>query len=218
MNAYDPATVFSSIDRAGRYAYGNQPAIAQWNLARLAESLLPLLDADPEKAVEVATEVLNDFAERFKTYWLEGMRRKLGLLTAEAGDAELVEALLDWMAKSRADFTNTFRDLSSEGPPVGERYQEPEFQSWSARWQGRLGRDGRPKSEALALMRSVNPVVIPRNHRVEEALAAAEERDDLSVLHQLLGAMVSPYEERPELAKYREPPADERGYRTYCGT
>jgi uncharacterized protein YdiU (UPF0061 family) len=218
MNAYDPATVFSSIDHAGRYAYGNQPGIAQWNLARLAESLLPLLDPDQEKAVEAATEVLNDFADRFKTYWLDGMRKKLGLQTAEVGDAELVEALLDWMAEARADFTNTFRDLSSEGLPTGERYQEPEFRSWYARWQERIGRGGRPKSEAVALMRSVNPVVIPRNHRVEEALSAAEERDDLSVLHQLLDALASPCEDRPELAKYREPPVDECGYRTFCGT
>jgi uncharacterized protein YdiU (UPF0061 family) len=218
MNAYDPATVFSSIDHAGRYAYGNQPGIAQWNLARLAESLLPLLDSDQEKAVEAATEVLNDFAERFKTYWLVGMRKKLGLQTTEAGDAELVEALLDWMAKARADFTNSFRDLSSESPPAGGRCQEPEFRSWYARWQERLGREARPKSEVLALMRAANPVVIPRNHRVEEALSAAEERDDLSVLHQLLDALASPYGDRPELAKYREPPADERGYRTFCGT
>ena len=122
MNAYDPDTVFSSIDRGGRYAYGNQPAIAQWNLARFAETLLPLLDPDPEKAVAVATEVLEEFPALFEGYWLAGMRKKLGLRTDEAGDAELIRALLDWMQKSRADFTNTFRDLSSEGPPAGERY------------------------------------------------------------------------------------------------
>lgn len=218
MNAYDPATVFSSIDHAGRYAYGNQPAIAQWNLARFAEALLPLLDPDAEKAVEAATESLNDFAGRFKGYWLAGMRKKLGLLTEEAGDADLVQVLLDWMTKSRADFTNTFRDLSSEQPPAGELYHDPDFRAWRARWQERLDHDGRPRAEAVALMRRVNPAVIPRNHRVEEALAAAEERDDLSVLHRLLDALESPYEERPGREEYREAPADECGYRTFCGT
>jgi uncharacterized protein YdiU (UPF0061 family) len=218
MNAYRPDTVFSSIDHGGRYAYGNQPAITQWNLARFAEALLPLLDPDQEKAVAVATEVLEDFSVRFGRYWLAGMRKKLGLQTDEEGDSELIRALLDWMEKSRADFTNTFRDLSSEGAPVGEWYRNPDFQAWYARWQERLDREGRPKAAAHALMRAVNPAVIPRNHRVEEALSAAEERDDLSVLHDLLAVLASPYEAMADLAKYRDPPADECGYRTFCGT
>ena len=129
MNAYDPDTVFSSIDRGGRYAYGNQPGIAQWNLARFAETLLPLLDPDQEKAVAVATEVLEEFPARFERYWLAGMRKKLGLQTDEAGDAELIRSLLDWMQKSRADFTNTFRDLSAEGrrpaTGIGTRTSRP---------------------------------------------------------------------------------------------
>ena len=219
MNAYDPKTVFSSIDSGRRYANGNQPNILQWNMARFAETLLPLLDADPEKAVPVATEVLEDFPVRFERYWLAGMRKKLGLRTDEArGDLELVQTLLGWMHKSRADFTNTFRDLSAEQPPAGDRYQDPVFQAWYSDWQGRLGRDGGPKATAYALMRSINPAVIPRNHRVEEALTAAEERDDLSVLHRLLDALASPYEARADLAEYRDPPADECGYRTFCGT
>ena len=193
--------MFSSIDHAGRYAYGNQPAIAQWNLARFAETLLPLLDPDQEKAVAVATEVLDEFPAVFERYWLAGMRKKLGLQTDEAGDVELIRSLLDWMQKSRADFTNTFRDLSSEEPPAGDRYRDPDFQAWYSRWQERLGRDGRPNAAAYALMRAVNPAVIPRNHRVEEALSAAEERDDLSVLHRLLAALASPYEARAELAR-----------------
>ena len=135
MNAYDPDTVFSSIDHAGRYAYGNQPAIAQWNLARFAETLLPLLDPDQEKAVAVATEVLGEFPALFERYWLAGMRKKLGLQTDEAGDVELIRSLLDWMQKSRADFTNTFRDLSSEEPPAGDRYRDPDFRAWYSRWQ-----------------------------------------------------------------------------------
>ncbi len=218
LNAYDPTTVFSSIDRAGRYAYGNQPTIAHWNLARFAESLLPLLAPEPEQAVAQATEVLGEFPERFAGYWLSGMRRKLGLQTAEAEDRELAQALLDWMARTRADFTNTFADLSPGEPPAGERVSDEAFQAWHARWQARLRRDGRPLGTAVAAMRAANPVVIPRNHRVEDALSAAEERDDLSVLHDLLAALASPYERGVEWARYRDPPADERGYRTFCGT
>jgi uncharacterized protein YdiU (UPF0061 family) len=217
MNAYDPGTVFSSIDHAGRYAYGNQPGIAQWNLARFAETLLPLLDPDQEKAVAIATEVLDNFAVRFEGYWLAGMRKKLGLQTDEAGDAELIQSLLAWMQTSRADFTNTFRDLS-DGPPAGDRYRGADFRAWYARWQDRLRRDGQPLTTANAMMRTVNPVVIPRNHRVEEALSAAEDRDDLSMLHRLLAALAAPFEARADLARYQDPPLDECGYRTFCGT
>ena len=218
MNAYDPVTAFSSIDRGGRYAYGNQPGIARWNLARLAEALLPLIDPDQEEAIAVATEILEEFPARFEEYKLAGMRKKLGLRTDEAGDAELVQALLDWMQASRADFTNTFRDLSAEGTPDGDRYRDPDFQAWFVRWQERLGHAGQSQAEAAALMRTVNPAVIPRNHRVEEALSAAEDRDDLSVLHDLLSALATPYEDRPDLARYQVPPPDESGYRTFCGT
>ena len=217
MNAYDPATVFSSIDSAGRYSYGNQPAITQWNLARFAETLLPLLDADPEASVAVATEVLEDFPARFEGYWLDGMRKKLGLRSAEAGDDELVRSLLGWMQKAGADFTNTFRDLSEEEPPTGDRYAEPDFRKWYARWQQRLGRDGDSR-DARTRMRSVNPAVIPRNHRVEEALSAAEDRDDLSVLHRLLAVLASPFEAGIDAAEYRVPPPEGCGYRTFCGT
>jgi len=216
MNAFDPNTVFSSIDRGGRYAYGNQPSITQWNLARFAETLLPLLDPNPETAVALATDVLEDFPARFESYWLAGMRRKLGLQIGEPEDTELIQALLNWMHKSGADFTNTFRDLSQKKLPVADRYQNGEFQTWHSRWRERIGREQQP--EADALMRSVNPAVIPRNHQVEAALSAAEERDDLSVLHQLLEALASPYEERPEMAQYRDPPLDDFGYRTFCGT
>lgn len=216
MNAYSPATVFSSIDHAGRYAYGNQPAIAQWNLARLAESLLPLFDADQEKAITVAMDVLGAYPNVFERYWLSGMRRKLGLQTEEAGDIELIRSLLAWMEQTRADFTNTFRDLSSESPPAGDRYQTPDFQSWYAPWRLRLEREGKPTSADL--MRSVNPAIIPRNHRVEEALTAAEEQGDLSVLHRLLAALASPFETRPDMAPYQEPSANDSTYRTFCGT
>jgi uncharacterized protein YdiU (UPF0061 family) len=218
MNAYRPDTVFSSIDHAGRYAYGNQPPIAQWNLARFAETLLPLVDPEPEKANALATEVLGEYPARFERYWLDGMRKKLGLQTDAVDDIELIRSLLSWMQKSRADFTNTFRDLSSEGPPAGDPYRDPDFQAWYSRWQHRLGHDDRPNAAAYAVMRSVNPVVIPRNHRVEEALSAAEEHDDLSTVHQLLAALASPYEARAAMEKYQDAPTDDGSYRTFCGT
>lgn len=218
MNAYRPNTVFSSIDRAGRYAYGNQPAIAQWNLARLAESLLPLFDSDEEKAIALATEALDEYPALFKGYWLAEMRKKLGLLSEEPGDEELLRSLLDWMQKARADFINTFRDLSSAEPPDGDCYQNEEFRLWYARWQQRLKHDGPLNDSVFTRMRFANPARIPRNHRVEEALAAAENDSDLSVLHRLLAALAAPFEERPEWAHYREPPLDDSNYRTFCGT
>ncbi len=218
MNAYHPDTVFSSIDHAGRYAYGNQPAIAQWNLARFAETLLPLIAPEQKEAIAMATEVLNQYPALFEQYWLAGMRAKLGLLNEEAGDLELVQSLLDWMQQAAADFTNTFRDLSADELPSGDRYEDPDFRAWHSRWQLRRGRESRPSTLAHAAMRGVNPAVIPRNHRVEEALAAAEDHDDLSVLHRLLAALATPYEARADNVPYQEPPADECGYRTFCGT
>ena len=218
MNTYRPDTVFSSIDHAGRYAYGNQPAIAQWNLARFAETLLPLVDSDQENAIAIASKALGEYPALFEGYWLAGMRKKLGLQSDEAGDVDLIRSLLDWMQNSRADFTNTFRDLSSEEPLAGDTYRDPDFQTWCSRWRLRLSRDGRPNSSAYAMMRSVNPAVIPRNHRVEEALSAAEDQNDLSVLHRLLAALASPYEAGPDLAPYQDPPPDDCNYRTFCGT
>ncbi len=218
MNAYGPDTVFSSIDDAGRYAYGNQPRIAQRNLARFAEALLPLVDLDQEKAIAIASEALGEYPALFERYWLAGMRQKLGLQASEDGDVELIRSLLDWMEKSRADFTNTFRDLSSAGPPDGDQYRDPAFQDWYARWRDRLRRDGRPDAATFTEMRVVNPAVIPRNHRVEEALSAAEEHDDLSVLHRLLAALASPYEAGADSAQYQDPPPDDCKCQTFCGT
>jgi len=218
MNAYNPSTVFSSIDQFGRYAYGNQPGITQWNLTRFAETLLPLLDADQDKAIAIATEILNRFPARFEGYWLAGMRKKLGFQTEEAGDLELIHALLDWMEKSKADFTNTFADLSSGKPLDAALYHDQDFSLWYSRWQERLRREGQPMALASDVMRTVNPLFIPRNHRVEEALLAAEKHDDLSVLHRLLEVLSSPYEMGADQALYRDPPTDDSNYRTFCGT
>jgi uncharacterized protein YdiU (UPF0061 family) len=218
MNAYRPDTVFSSIDHAGRYAYGNQPAIGQWNLARFAETLLPLFDADLEQAIALASEALGEYPALFERYRLAGMRKKLGLQTEEPGDFELIRSLLDWMHESRADFTNTFRDLSSEEPPAGDSYRNAEFQAWFSRWKVRLTRDCQPIPSAYEVMRAVNPAIIPRNHRVEEALSAAENEGDLAVLHRLLAALASPYDANANTVAYRDPPADDSNYRTFCGT
>jgi len=218
MNAYDPDTVFSSIDHAGRYAYGNQPAMAQWNLARFAETLLPLMDADQEQAVAMANELLGQFPAQFERFWLVGMRAKLGLQSAEAGDLALIQSLLSWMQKRRADFTNTFRDLSSNELLAADQYQDAEFQAWHVQWQLRLRRENRPSTLIDAAMKTVNPAVIPRNHRVEEALSAAEDHDDFSMLERLLAALALPYEGAASRVPYQEPPLDDGSYRTFCGT
>jgi serine/tyrosine/threonine adenylyltransferase len=217
MNTYRSETVFSSIDQGGRYAYGNQAAIAQWNLARFAETLLPLIDREPNKAVAAAMDVLNEFPRRFDQYWLDGMRRKLGLATVEDGDGELIRSLLDCMEQSKADYTNTFLDLSAGEPLIGQQYDDPAFQSWLYSWRERLAREGRPEVVVRAEMRSTNPAVIPRNHRVEEALSAAEERGDLSVTERLLGVLESPFAATDALAYYQQP-QDDRCYQTFCGT
>ena len=216
MNAYSANTVFSSIDQWGRYAYGNQPPIAQWNLSRFAETLLPLFDADTDRAVKLAMEILKGFGPLYEREWLAGMRRKLGLVGEDPGDEPLVQSLLDWMEKTRADFTTTFRDLSEPQPLPAALEADQEFQTWRTRWLDRVGRER--LEEAKSLMRSVNPAVIPRNHRVEEALAAAEENDDLKPVNRLLAALESPFETKPEFGEYELPPEDDSNYRTFCGT
>lgn len=218
MNAYHPNTVFSSIDRGGRYAYGNQPSIAHWNLARFAEALLPLLDSDQQQAVASVSEVLNQYPAMFEQYWLAGMRKKLGLQTNEEGDTGLIQSLLDWMEQSHADFTNTFRALASGEMPACDPGQRPSFLDWQARWRLRLGRETLSKISARELMLAVNPAVIPRNHRVEESLSAAEEHGDLSLVHRLLEVLASPFEETANSAPYQEPSPDDGNYQTFCGT
>ncbi len=216
MDRYNPATVFSSIDRHGRYAYGNQPQMAQWNIARFAEALLPLLHPEQEQAITIAEETINRFPEMFKHRWLAGMRTKLGLFNEEAGDGALIDELLTWMHDHRADYTTTFRNLSieAEAPP-----NDVAFTEWYASWQSRLKRQEIQQHEAYQLIREHNPAVIPRNHRVEEALEAAVERDDLSVMHRLLDALKKPYEDNIERSYYDAPaPNDMAHYKTYCGT
>jgi len=219
MNSYDPATVFSSIDQHGRYAFGNQPPIAQWNLARLAETLLPLLHDDADRALELAEEAIIGFAPKFESYWLAGMRRKLGIFNDEADDAALVQDLLNWMQQSAADYTNIFRGLAAH--VQNERSTSPDavFDDWLNRWRQRLQRQSQSRDEVTQLMSANNPAYIPRNHQVEAALSAAVEAGDLSVMHRLLAVLAEPYQERPENAEFSEPPpASEAYYQTFCGT
>lgn len=218
MDTYDPATVFSSIDSQGRYAYRNQPYIGSWNLARLAEALLPLLHEDEEQAVKLAENAVGAFAGLFNEYWLAGMRAKLGIFQEEPEDESLIEELLELMKTHRADYTNTFLALTFdrlEGTPL---HGIEEFEAWHTRWQARLDRQPETKEAAHQLMRDSNPAVIPRNHRVEEALEAAEQDGDYEVMNQLLQALADPYAHTPEQAEYAIVPETTYGYRTYCGT
>jgi uncharacterized protein YdiU (UPF0061 family) len=218
MNTYDPNTVFSSIDRNGRYAYGNQPLIAQWNLARLAESLLPLLDPVREQAIALATDTIGEFPSMFEHCWLAGMRKKLGLQSMADADLELIQTLLSWMHTVGADFTNTFRDLSTAARPSLELYQSSDFADWYDRWLSRLQNENTTLGAAAERMQAVNPVVIPRNHKVEEALDAAESQNDLSVMYDLLEVLKSPFNRSEAAAPYQVPPVDDKCYQTYCGT
>jgi len=219
LDAYDQAAVFSSIDHEGRYAYGNQPHMAQWNLARLAETLLPLLHADREKALRLAEEALGTFSGLFREAWLSGMRAKLGLFSGEDEDLALAQDLLACLQESRADYTNTFRALSA-GSLAGSPLLEAEaLARWHGRWQARLARQPQTLDAARELMRARNPQVIPRNHLVEAALEAATERGDLSVLERLLAVLSSPFAALPEDSPYSQPPAPSSpAYRTFCGT
>ena len=218
MDVFGPDTVFSSIDHKGRYAYANQPVIAQWNIVRLAECLLPLLEEKMEKAIEVAEAALNSFESIYKDKWLSMMRSKIGLLATRPEDEKLVTDLLDWMHENAADYTNTFRDLSKEELPAGELYSNASFQTWHTRWQTRLGEEEQDLESSLALRKSVNPVVIPRNHKVEETLQAGEEGDH-KPFHDLLKALENPYEDGDHLTPYQSPPKpEEKVHQTFCGT
>ena len=222
MDGYDPATVFSSIDRGGRYAFGSQPQIVHWNLARLAEALLPMIDEDKDEAVAAAEEVLGKFTGKFRENYARVLRAKLGLGREEEGDLALAEELLAWMKETGADYTNSFAALT-QAAEVGA--MEGGLLSggvaldvWHGKWVARLQREGAAKEAVLALMRSANPVVIPRNHRVEEALAAAAS-GDFAVMRRLLEVLVRPFEESGKNAMYRAAPdAGGENYRTFCGT
>jgi uncharacterized protein YdiU (UPF0061 family) len=217
MEAFDPAAVYSSIDEGGRYAYGNQPVVAEWNLARLAESLLPLLHDDQEKAVELAVESLGEFRRQYSAAWSAGMLAKLGLQDGLADDvtSPLLDDLVAVLRAAHVDYTSFFRSLGKaargQAEPVRGLFPDPAaFDAWAERWRAQS-----PDADA---MDRVNPVYIPRNHLVEEALAAAT-GGDLDPLQRLLVAVTNPYEELPGLERYAAgAPEDFGAYQTFCGT
>ncbi|CAH0166713.1 protein adenylyltransferase SelO [Peribacillus simplex] len=218
MDAYDPATVFSSIDRQGRYAYGNQPVIGGWNLARFAECLLPLLHDDEDQAVTLAQDKISVFNDLYHANWLAGMRAKLGIFNEETQDEALINGILSMMKKHGADYTNTFRALTFDKVEDTVLFGTSEFAQWQELWQARLGRQKESKESSNQLMQNSNPAVIPRNHRVEEALEAAVEQGDYSVMERLLDVLAKPYAHCGEQAEYATLPESTKPYRTFCGT
>ncbi|MGG5794409.1 protein adenylyltransferase SelO [Bacillus nitratireducens] len=219
MDSYNQGTVFSSIDTQGRYAYGNQPYMAAWDLARLAESLIPILHEDEEEALKIAQDEISKFSVQYENNWFLGMKKKLGLFSNEEQDQSLIEKLLKAMEKYKADYTNTFRALTDNILENAPLFESPEFKEWYELWQSRLERQKESQDDAYKLMKNNNPVIIPRNHRVEEALEAAVKDGDYSVMEKLLQALANPYEYSQEQADYCTPPApSNRPYRTFCGT
>jgi uncharacterized protein YdiU (UPF0061 family) len=226
MDTYHPETVYSSIDHSGRYAYGNQPRIAQWNLTRFAETLLPLFAQDTNTAVEAAQTTLDGFSPRFDQAFAAGLGRKLGLLQAEPGDTLLAKDLLDRMAANSADFTLTFRRLcDAAGDADGDEdvrrhFDDPSaFDEWAKRWRQRLSAEGGVPAERVAVMQRANPAFIPRNHLVEEAITAAQDHGDLGPFETLLCVLAAPYEDQTGFARYAEPPRpDQVVHQTFCGT
>jgi uncharacterized protein YdiU (UPF0061 family) len=226
MDSYDPAAVFSSIDRQGRYAYGNQPHAAMWNLARFAETLLPIIDADADRGVQLAGDVISTFSVRFADASLAGLRRKLGMSVREDGDAALAEELLDAMRRNQADFTLTFRGLcdAAETADADARLRSHfvnprDYDEWAARWRLRLTRESvEPRARATA-MRMVNPAIIPRNHRIERVIKAAVEGQDFAPFAEMSTVLSQPYQPLAGFESYAAPPLpEERVLQTFCGT
>jgi len=218
MDTYDPKTVFSSIDELGRYAYFNQPSITKWNLARFAECLISLIDPKKEKAIEIATETINSFDKTYETKWINMMRDKLGLFGQDEKDQVLIIDLLTWMHKNKADYTNTFCFLMDEDFQHNKIYNDENFLTWKERWKERLKINNNTPKKYLSLMKSVNPLVIPRNHKVEEVLESAN-NNDLSPLKKLIKVLEKPYEKTNDNIDYQSPaPASDKKYKTFCGT
>ena len=217
MDIYDPKTVFSSIDQTGRYAYCNQPLITKWNLARFAECLIPLIDKDQDKAVKIATETINSFEKKYEEKWMNMMRDKLGLFSLEERDKFLILDLLTWMHEKKADYTNTFCHLMNLNPDEGKLYEDSNFKNWKKRWEERLLKNNNTPIKYMELMRKNNPLVIPRNHKVEQALMAAE-KNDLNPIIELIDVLKNPYTQKNNVFNYQIPSKSNEKYQTFCGT
>ena len=216
MDHYNPKTVFSSIDQLGRYSFSNQPPITKWNLSRFAECLIPLIDKSENKAIQLATEIIDNFQNIYEEKWLNMMRDKLGLFEKSKDDKKLIDDLLIWMEKNKADYTNTFCYLMNIKIGNNSLYDDKEFINWSKNWKNRISINGNSKEKSLELMKETNPIIIPRNHKVEEALKAANE-DNLEVMNKLLSKFDNPYGEQKGIEDYQLPSLDDN-YQTFCGT
>ena len=217
MDVYDPKTVFSSIDQMGRYAYCNQPVIGKWNLTRFAECLIPLIDHDQKKAIEQATEIIDTFEKKYEEKWLNMMRDKLGLFGVDDKDKSLILDLLTWMHQKKMDYTNTFCHLMSLENQKDKSFEDNDFQNWKKRWQDRLKIKNNTPEKFIKLMRRVNPLVIPRNHKIEEALNEANQ-GNLKPTIQFLEILKNPYNEKKNIDEYQMPSLSNKNYKTFCGT
>jgi uncharacterized protein YdiU (UPF0061 family) len=216
MDHYDPKTVFSSIDKFGRYSFLNQPPITKWNLARLAECLIPLIDKNEDQAIKIATEIIDNFQNIYEIKWLNMMRDKLGLFGEDKDDLELTNNLLNWMQSNQADYTNTFCYLMNINSIQDQIYKDKDFIDWSKNWEKRILINGGSKENSLELMKKNNPIVIPRNHKVEEALEAAN-NNDLKPMYDLLSILKKPYTKQINIEKFQTP-SNNQNYQTFCGT
>ena len=216
MNIYDPKTVFSSIDKLGRYAYCNQPIITKWNLSRFAECLIPLIDGDQDKAIKLATEVIDTFEKKYEEKWLGMMRNKIGLADEDEKDKFLILDLLTWMHQNKVDYTNTFCHLMNFQTQNDIVYENNEFGDWKKRWQERLSHNS-SSEKYINLMRSVNPLVIPRNHIVEDALKKANQ-GNFEPINNFLKILSSPYTDQKHITEYQIPSQSDENYQTFCGT
>jgi len=217
MDIYDPKTVFSSIDQMGRYAYCNQPVITKWNLSRFAECLIPLIDKDQNKSIEIATEMINSFEKKYEDKWLNMMRDKLGLFGVDEKDKFLILDLLTWMHQKKVDYTNTFCHLMNENTKEDKNYVDKDFQNWKIRWNERLKTNNNTPEKYLKLMKTVNPLIIPRNHKVEEVLHAAE-KNNLKPITLLIELLKDPYSNKKNIIDYQIPSNSDEKYQTFCGT
>ncbi len=219
MDVYDPETVFSSIDLQGRYSYFNQPEITKWNLFRFAETLIPLIDEKEDKSIEMANEVLNNFSNLYKKYWHTMMRKKIGLFGEENEDEKLIKDLLEWMHVNKADYTNTFLSLMNKDIKKENSFQNSSFTEWNKRWNFRLKKNNKPLEMSLQLMEKNNPLVIPRNHKVEESLEEANNKNNLKPLEELMKYLKNPYENKTGISNYQDvPKPNGKKYKTFCGT
>ena len=216
MDFYNPKTVFSSIDKLGRYSFSNQPPITKWNLARLAECLIPLIDKNEDSAIKIATETIDNFQNIYENKWLNMMRDKLGLFGKDKNDLKLINDLLNWMNSNQADYTNTFCHLMNVNSNNDSKYKDKNFINWFQQWESRVLVNNGSTEKSINLMKKNNPTVVPRNHKVEEALEAAN-NNDLSLTKKLLSILNKPYDNQNDIENYQSP-SNNNEYQTFCGT